>query len=422
MPGYEIISDTEAKDTTYTPRGGARELIYSREPEVILSGPAETGKTLANCWKLHLLACKYPGSQWAIVRKTQRSVYGSVLKTWDRVITGAPVKKYGGEKPEKYIYNNGSVVWVGGLDNPAKILSSERDGIYVNQAEECSLNDWELITTRTTGRGAVVPHPQAFGDCNPGGSQHWILQRSRAGRLVLLKGWHEDNPTLFDEAGVLTEQGVRSMAALDALTGVRYKRLRLGLWATSEGAVYDMFDGTPGGAHVMERKYEEMKEFYLAGDEGFTNPATILLVGIDADGRMHIFKEFYERGKLQADVVAEYHSWYSADYAGKRVSVAVVDEAAAGLIADLIDKGVAAVGEKGRVLDGINLVQNRLKVAGDGRARLTVDPSCVNAINEFESYVWKPEKDEPVKEFDHTLDALRYLVYYIDRGVTWYML
>ena len=34
----------------------------------------------------------------------------------------------------------------------------------------------------------------------------------------------------------------------------------------------------------------------------------------------------------------------------------------------------------------------------------------INTINEFESYVWKPQKDEPVKENDHALDALRYYV------------
>ncbi len=70
-----------------------------------------------------------------------------------------------------------------------------------------------------------------------------------------------------------------------------------------------------------------------------------------------------------------------------------------------------ADGYKGRVLDGITAVQGYLAIQGDGRPRLTVDPSCVDTINEFESYVWKPEKDEPVKENDHAMDALRYAIY-----------
>jgi len=87
-----------------------------------------------------------------------------------------------------------------------------------------------------------------------------------------------------------------------------------------------------------------------------------------------------------------------------------VDAAAAGLTAEMRNVSLPAVAAKGRVLDGIRAVQDRLKVAGDGRPRLTVDPDCTNLINEFESYVWKPERDEPVKENDHALDSIRYLI------------
>src|SRR5574340_342760 len=134
MSGYILKSVRQGAD--YAPRGGATALIYNHDPEVILSGPADTGKTLAACYKAHTLAIKYPGCQGAIVRKTQKSVYGSVLQTFDRVVKGAPVQPYGGEKPEKYIYSNGSVIWVGGMDNADKLLSSERDFFYVNQSEE----------------------------------------------------------------------------------------------------------------------------------------------------------------------------------------------------------------------------------------------------------------------------------------------
>ena len=399
---YQIRAHPNIKNPDYKPRGAAEKLIYTHDPAVIIAGPAETGKTLAACWKAHLICSKYAGAQGAILRKSQKSVYGSVLQTFDRVIRGAPIQRYGGEKPEKYIYPSGSVVWVGGMDNADKILSSERDFIYVNQAEELRLDDWEKLTTRTTGRGAVIPYPQLFGDVNPGGSRHWIRELARAGSLTLLVSVHQDNPTLYTEAGELTAQGRRTMARLESLTGVRRKRLLEGIWATAEGAVYDNFDPS---VHVVERQPEEFSIWYLAMDEGYTNPAVILLVGSDSDGRVHVLSEYYERGKLQEAVVAraaELHREYG-------VTTAAVDAAAAGLIADLKNNGVPAVAAKGRVLDGIQNIQNRLQVQGDGRPRLTVDPACVNLINEFESYAWKPEKDEPIKELDHALDALRYL-------------
>ena len=133
---YQIISAPDEVDTDYTPRGGCADFIYAKEPEVIAEGPSETGKTLAACWKIHLLALKYPGLNGAIVRKTRKSMDGSVLQTFNRVIEGAPVSPYGGERPEHYNYSNGSRIWIGGMDNPDRILSSERDFFYVNQVED----------------------------------------------------------------------------------------------------------------------------------------------------------------------------------------------------------------------------------------------------------------------------------------------
>jgi hypothetical protein len=86
-----------------------------------------------------------------------------------------------------------------------------------------------------------------------------------------------------------------------------------------------------------------------------------------------------------------------------------VDNAVPELIAQLRAAGMNAIGGKGKVEDGCQVIRDRLKVCGDGLARYTVDPSCVEHINEFESYVLKPGTGIPLKENDHSMDALRYL-------------
>jgi phage terminase large subunit len=48
--------------------------------------------------------------------------------------------------------------------------------------------------------------------------------------------------------------------------------------------------------------------------------------------------------------------------------------------------------------------------------RLFICDGCSNLIREIEGYVWDPKKaargiDEPLKENDHAVDALRYAVY-----------
>ncbi len=364
-----------------------------------------TGKTLAGCIKAHAICQGTSKVQGAFMRKTFNSLAGTVCKTFERITEGQGVKPFGGTIPTRYLYPNGSCIWLGGMDNADSALSSERDFFFVAQAEQLSESDWETLGTRCTGRGAVVQHAQIFGDCNPGGSKHWIRTRKS---LRLLIATHRDNPSLYDAHGAITDEGRKRIGILEAsLTGVRRKRLLEGVWATAEGAVYDTFDAA---LHVVTRPAVEFKRWFLAMDEGYTNPAVILLIGADSDDRWHIAREFYRRGVLQGEVVKTAKEWFTE----WRCELAAVDESAAGLIADLCAAGVYAVGGKGRVLDGIQRVQDRLAIAGDRRPRLTVDPTCENVINEFESYQWKSSakgitKDEPEKEFDHALDSLRYL-------------
>jgi phage terminase large subunit len=358
--------------------------------------------------------------QVLVVRKTSASMTGTVMRTLARVldplIKNKKVRVYGGETPSRFIFDfNGSCIWSGGMDNPDSCLSAERDAIYVNQAEELTLNDWEVLTTRCTGRGSVVPYPQIFADCNPSSQFHWILHRHKQGKLRLIETKHEDNPSLFVLSAdkthwEITEQGQRTFKILENLSGVRRDRLLSGKWVTAEGVIFDMFSRQ---THVCERDETEMVEWFLAIDEGYSNPAVILLVGSDADRRWHIFREFYRRGVAEIDVVAQAHDWYVE----KQCGTAAVDEAGAGLIAACINSGMNAVGGKGRIIDGIYSIQNRLKVvAGDvsprwpkGRPRLTISEFCPQTINEFQSHVWKTGKDVPVDADNHSISALRYL-------------
>lgn len=401
MNRYRVIADPDSP-TGIELRGGNRAMLANKDNQVIVAGPSETGKTMACCVKMHLTCLKYPKAQGAMVRKSYASITGTCGRTFERVIQGWNVRTFGGAYPSRYIYPNGSSIWIGGMDNPDKVLSSERDFVYVNQAEELTVKDWEMLSTRTTGRGAVVPNPQLMGDCNPSGSKHWIRQKAADGTLTLLNTTHKDNPTLFDKAGNILPQGEKSLGVLKTLSGVRRKRLLDGIWATAEGAVYDMFDPS---IHVKVRSRNEMKRFFLAMDDGFTNPAVILDIGEDSDGRWHCFREFYQRGQMRETVVATAKQWHNEF----RREVVAVDEAVPELVAQLCAAGMNAVGGKGKVQDGIRKMQDRLAIKGDGLPRYTIDPSCVEHQNEFESYVYKEEKDEPVKEYDHSLDACRYL-------------
>lgn len=399
-------------EVAYTPYGAARDFMRCRDHEVIIAGPAETGKTLAACWLLHIMADKYPGAQLAIIRKEYTTMPGSVLQTFESVISGQPVNVLGGSKPERYIYpRNGSTIWVGGMDRPGKVLSSARDIIYVNQAEELGLPEWETLATRTTGRAGNMPYSQLIGDCNPAHPTHWILARAKSGVLTKFDSVHSDNPTLYDPVtGEITERGKRTMQTLDNLTGVRKMRLRHGIWAAPEGAIYSIYDDTRHKCKAFNPP--ELWPRVVAIDPVGAYIAALWIAFDPAAGVLHVYREFYqEYGRPTGDVASDIKALSEGEHVyvwvggGPSERQARLDWQAYGV--PLIEPPNIGV------WSAIDLVTEMLS-----SNRLVIHDACPNLLDEIGSYRRKMDRHgaatEAIEDKDkyHGLDCLRY-------GVSW---
>lgn len=429
MTTYQILETTEDIEGAYQPYGAAAALWRSKAPEIIISGPSETGKTLGALQKIDSLAWKYKKAHIAMIRKTRQSMDSSVLKTYQDKVKHPDVDPYGGQKPQWFDYPNGSQIVVAGMDKPSRILSAEYDVIYINQAEELDLNDWESLITRATGRAGHMPYAQVIGDCNPGPANHWILQRKRQQGIVFLESRHEDNPTLFDPlTGQILPQGRRTLAVLDSLTGVRYQRLRLGKWVSAEGQIYDTYDAA---VHQVDRfdippGWRRIRVI----DFGLVHPFVCQWWAIDEDGRMYLYREIYMTGRT----VSTHAEQIKALSEGEKIEQTICDHDAEDRLT-LAENGIPNIAAKKDVLQGIGRVQDRLAKQADGRPRLfilrdsliEVDqglrenhlPICTG--EEIDSYIWRnsARKEEPVKENDHGMDCIRYGTMYLDGGSPW---
>lgn len=444
--GTIVTPLTRQVSRTFRAYGGAAEYIACQEAHAILSGPAETGKTIALLNLVDSLCWKHPGLSAVLVRNVRADMNATVIESWEKKVIFmkdgvAPggITKHGGESPEFYRYPNGSKIWVAGLDRPGKALSSERDLIAVNQCEEISKEAWETLATRTTGRAGILSPGLLRGDCNPGPSTHWILQKNQAKTLKLTHSKHEDNPTLFDqETGALTIQGKITIQLLDSLTGVRHKRLRLGLWVAAEGIVYETFDKS---RHIVDAPYSKIVRRVGGVDWGFTNPGVFQVWAIDSDGRMYREFEIYQSGKLVEDwwvaqilqVMKAYPLTVEGEE-GPAIDAIACDPSEPAYIKALTDAGIPAVPAWNSVAPGVQNVESRLRIQPDSRPRLMLlkgkradtdpvlranhKPTCLE--DEVEVYSWpkdkadKPKKENPVPENDHACDAMRYACALVD--------
>ncbi len=408
----------------FRPYGGNAAIFRHRESEVLLAGPAGTGKSRANLEKLHLCALKYAGMRGLMVRKTRASLTESAMITMDEKVLHELDGVQFHTTTQEYRYPNGSVIVVGGLDKSTKVMSSEYDLIYVQEATELSEHDWESLTTRL--RNGVMPYQQLLADCNPEAPTHWLKQRCDQGKTLLLESRHEDNPTLWDHrSGTWTEAGAKYIAKLDALTGVRFQRLRRGIWAAAEGLVYDGWDPV---LHLIDSFIiPPTWPRYLAVDFGYTNPFVCQWWAEDSDGRLYRYREIYHTRRLVEDHAKEIKRFLDRE---PRPRAVICDHDAEDRATLERHLGLKTIAAEKAVSPGIQAVASRLKVAGDGKPRLFLLrealverdgdladaklPTCTET--EIDGYVWhdKRAKDEPVKENDHGCDAARYMVAFRD--------
>lgn len=415
--------------------GGAEKAWRYKGPELILSGPYETGKTFFGLSKLHALAIKYPNSQSFITRETYKSLLTTAIKTYENKVLevppdnpNSPIKKYGGSRPEFYTYPNSSQIIVVGMDNPDKLLSGEFDFGFVNQAEGIYLDGYEKLVGRCTGRAGNAPYTQIILDCNPGPPQHWILHRKE---LKLFEQLHEHNPVLFNQdTQTWTEQGKITIQRLQSLTGLRFQRGYLGKWVAAEGVVYEFLPNI----HMINRAdVPEIKSWYLAVDFGYTNPFVCQLWGIDADGRMYLWNEIYmSRRTVNAHIPA-----IKAMIGDRNIQAIVADHDAEDR-ATMHEYGLYTTRAIKDISVGIQTMQERLKIQGDGKPRLYIcEDACIeydselyreypgdlfpcSTEHEFPVYTWpeskegRADKEVPLDLNNHGMDAARYIAMYLD--------
>lgn len=422
MPALTVERATSPPRPEEKPYGRFGQVILDffkyRGRESVLEGPADTGKSRAALELVHGCCEKYPGCQWAVVRKTRASITETAQKTYERWVRPDGASRLWHDL--EYRYPNGSAIILAGLDEPTRLLSSEFDGIYVMQAEEVDQDDWELTTTRCTGRGAVMPYTRLIADMNPTFPDFHLYQRESRGQVTFFKVRHSDNPTITEER----------LAPLRALTGYRLRRLYYGERVAAEGMYFTDWDPA---THVVEPfPIPAHWTRWTSTDYGYAAPFCHLAFARDPSTRLiYVHREIYAAGlhdHQQADQitarireerenlkVAAGASLYSL-HVGDPSMFAKRTEVNLPSIASVYQaRGVKLEPGTNNRKHGWSVVRRSLVVDGDKPSRLRVFRTCTNLIRTLPAMVVDPLDQEDLadaikgkKTEDHPVDALRY--------------
>lgn len=185
-----------------------------------------------------------------------------------------------------------------------------------------------------------------------------------------------------------------------------------------EGLVYKEFDrkkhvfNPEDEAWKLRTRKENMAEFVVGVDFGFTHPCAVLSIYRDHADNFYVVDEWYETGKTE-DQIADYVQALNANKV-------YPDPESPSAIATLKKRQVnvrEVIKGKDSVKNGINRVRELLRAD-----KLFFSNRCPNTLFEMETYAYPEESkgisENPIKEHDDAMDALRYPIMMLTKGTS----
>lgn len=348
------------------------------------------GKTAAGIIRV-LLNVQYwnPGETGMIIAPTVpalRNVIIPELRKWN-VLNLCEYKA----SENLLVFPNGSRVILESADNERKIDRLRGPSIawfWMDEAAVIDKQAWDILLGRLrTGEyrnASITTTPKGF---------NWVYDRfgpdeERPQTNSILKVPSTANPHTPDDY---------KNQIIEEFEGSFYEQEVLGAFTHFEGLVYPWF----GEDHLTDEPPDDYDEVIYGVDWGFSNPAVVLAVTREGD-RWTVVDTWYETRCTTGDQATAVKDMQGRWGPGP----IYCDPSEPSDIEEFHREELAARPAANDVTPGIKHVSSL-------RDELRVVRTCQPVRNEFNQYQYKDddEKDAPIKQNDHAMDALRYALF-----------
>lgn len=367
----------------------------------IYYGGAGSGKSHFIAQKIIAKALVYD-RKVLIMRKVGSTLKDSVWQLVLDTLSGLGLLKYCGVNKSIFQIElpSGSILLFKGMDDSEKIKSiTGITDIWCEEATEFSEEDIEQLNLRLRARAEAL---QMFFSFNPVSKANWVYRRWFAKGVeitpdtVIHQSTYKDNRFLPDDYVATIEKMAKTNPTY-------YRIYALGEFASLDKLVFSNWKvGTVEDTHDWDM---------LCGlDFGYTNDPTAFVVSFVQGETLYVAKEFVRTGLLNNQIATVITDL------GFSKSTIIADSAEVKSIEELRRDGLhriyPAVKGQGSILQGIQKLQ---------QYDIVVDPDCEHVITELQNYAWKKDRatgeyiNEPIDEFNHCIDALRYSLQCTDK-------
>jgi phage terminase large subunit len=371
-------------------RTTAQEKIASLRKRVrIAQGGTSSSKTFSIIPLLIHYAIETPNSEISIVSESIPHLKRGAVKDFINIMlmTGNYKDANFNKSDLKYRFSNGSFIEFFSADQPDKLRGARRDVLFVNECNNIPFEAYNQLAIRTK--------KFIYLDYNPT-SEFWVhteLLKDKDSDFVILT--YKDNEAL-DPALVREIEKAKEKAKTSAYWDNWWKVYGLGQVGSLDGVIlqnWEQIDKVPNQAKLIG----------YGMDFGFTNDPTTLIGVYRYNDSLVVHEYLYQTGMLNSDIIRKLN-----DFGIVKTEKIYGDSAEPKSIEEIYRSGFNIK----PVQKGVDSVKFGLQILQE--YKLLVTKESTNLIKELRSYTWDKDKtgrqlNAPIDEFNHAIDALRYL-------------
>lgn len=386
----------------------------------IADGAVRSGKTIACTVRWLDYVLTGPKGDLAMLGKSLSALKRNVLNDLFDIVGPKNIRWVDRQQGEISLFGR-RVYAVGAANEEAetKIRGATFAGAYCDEANLYPESVWMQLMARLS-----IPGAKCFANCNPDSPYHWFYKKVIcADDIASKKRWS----FLMSDNLSLSEEYKKHLAS--QFSGVYKRRFIDGEWCVAEGLIYDSFNKSK---HVVEYSLDYIQKhavrYFIGCDQG-TSTTTSWSMFVELNDRpshIHKIAEYYydaiknRRQKSDEELMGDFRVFVNrfAELSRPRggIWMIYVDPAASSWDAALTRAQFRHQHADNDVKYGIATVSSLLS-----RGNYTMDPSCVNTIEEYETYSWDANaqitgQDKPVKKHDHACDSDRYGIHTYLKG------
>lgn len=320
----------------------------------------------------------------SIVRKSFPALRGTVMRDFFEILVNVGLynEDYHNKSVNEYRLLGNTIEFLS-VDDPQKVRGRKRDVLFVNEANELTLEDYRQLMMRTTSKIIL--------DYNPSEEFHWIYDH------VLIRDDCEFFRTTYLDNPFLEESLIGEIEKLKNIDENYWNVYGLGNRGQSRSLVFSFIevDTIPPTAKFMS----------YGMDFGYSNDPTSLIAMYLDNENLYFDELIYQTGMTNSDLG---NMLKSLDI--DRRDVIWGDSAEPKTIAELHRFGFNVKGTA-KGADSINVGIDMMR-----RYTICLTKRSLNMIKEMRNYKYIEDKDgkltnKPIDAFNHAIDSCRYAIY-----------